>query len=369
MSNMGNNSPILSLLAILLAASGAWASAVDDARKLNDEAQDALRKMSGAATDPKAYAEVVHKLEKAQALLEEAAKSDAKGAESLAQSVSAALFWARRFSTVDVAKEHGKTPAAKAPDAGAGEAEFKKAEDFEKAHAGDDYAVSLRWFQYSDQFSGTNLSLRALARAYEAQGRYRAAEAAKKAAAEGQTEDGKLLLAGNELYQKKDFEAALAKFDQARKINDSVVVERRIGHTWLELGYKLRDEYTVQYLPLLQRYTEAKARGDQKAAAAARDEAQALVTRLRPIEDKALQDYDKAEAAFQRGLELAKGRDLECEAHLGIICFARGKNSQPRAALLLAAVLGKYTPASDEERTIYEFSRTLLAKLIAPAAK
>lgn len=214
------NAWLISALWIFFAASAASASAVDDARKLNDEAQDALRKMSGSAADPKAYAEVVHKLEKAQGLLEEAVKSGAKGAESLAQSVSAALFWARRFSSLNLAKEPAKTPGGKALDAAAGEAEFKKAEDFEKAHQGDDYPIALRWFQYSDQFSGTNLSLRALARAYEAQARYRAAEAAKKAAAEAQTEGGKLLLAGNDLYMKKDFEGALAKFEQARKSSD-----------------------------------------------------------------------------------------------------------------------------------------------------
>lgn len=135
------------------------------------------------------------------------------------------------------------------------------------------------------------------------------------------------------------------------------------------MGYKLRDEYAEQYLPLKQRYAEALARGDKTAADALRTEAQALVTRLRPLEDKALQNYDNAQAAFQRGLDLAKGRDLECEAHLGIICFARGRSSQPRAVMLLTEVLGKYTPANDEERTVYEFSRTLLGRLVAPAAR
>ena len=280
---------IIAGLIVLCAAGAARASAVDEARTLSNEAQDALRKMSGVAADPKAYAEVVRKLEKAQALLEDAAKTDPRGADSLAQNVSSSLFWARRFANVNVIREldktAGKEPRAKAPEPNAAETEFKKAEDFEGAHRGDDYAIALRWFQYSDQYSGTEWSLRANARAYEAQARFRTAEAAKKAQTEPLAEDAKLLAAGNALFLAKDFEGALAKFELARKAADTVVVERRIGHAWLEMGYKLRDEYAAQYLPLLRRYNEAMSRGDQAGAASLRAQAQVLVTRLRPLED------------------------------------------------------------------------------------
>jgi len=369
---MGNANTLRTrtLCAVLLtvfAAAGAWASAVDDARQLNSEALEALRKMSGVATDPKAYAEVVRKLEKAQNLLEAAVKADARGAESLAQSVSAALFWARRFANMNVIRElnkmEGKEAGGKAPDAAAAESEFKKAGEFERAHQGDDYAIALRWFQYSDQFSGTDYSLRAHARAYEAQARFRAAEAAKTQKTEAQGEDAKLLAAGDTLLLNKDFEGALAKFEQARKTADTAAIERRIGHSWLEMGYKLRDEYAAQYLPLLKRYNEALSRGDKAGAAGLRIQAQALVDSLRPLEEKAVKDYDNAQAAFQRGLDLAKGKELDCEAHIGIIYFARGKNSHPRARTLLSEVIARYTPANDEERAVYEFSRTLLGKL------
>jgi len=361
----------LSAFVVLLAAAGAQASSVDDARKLHDEAQAALRTMSGLATDPKAYADVVRKLEKAQALLEEAAKTDPKGAEGLEQSVSAALFWARRFANVNVIKELHKTDSgtapAKTPDAGGAEAAFRKAEEFEKAHQGDDYAIALRWFQYSDQHSGTDWSLRALSRAYEAQARYRAAEAAKKGVPT--TEDGKLIAEGNVLFMKKDYEGALAKYEAAKKTADSVLVEQRLGHAWLQSGYKLRDEYAMQYLPLLKRYNDAVSRGDKAGAAGSRNEAQALVSRLRPLEDQAVKDYDSAQAAFERGLELAKGKDLDCDAHIGIIHFARGRSSQGKARVALTDMIAKYTPANDEERTVYEFSRSLLTKLNTAGAR
>ncbi|MCY3018418.1 MAG: hypothetical protein NTW87_05230 [Planctomycetota bacterium] len=355
---------LLFLLPFFLAATCAWASAVDDARKLHDEAEDSLRKMSGVATDPKAYAEVVRKLEKAQALLEEAAKTDPKGAEGLEQTVSAALFWARRFATVGVVRELRK-PDARAPDPRAAEAAFRKAEEFERTHPGDDYAVALRWFQYADLYSGTDWSLRAHARALLAQAR---CEAAKKSAAP-QTEDAKLIAEGSALLIKKDADAALAKFEQAKKAADTVLVERRIGHAYLDMGYKARDEYAAQYLPLRTRYDEAVSRGDTRAAGGLRSEALALVSRLKPLEEQAVKCYDCAQAAFQRGLDLAKGKDLDCEAHLGIICFARSKSAQPRARVLLEEVIGKYMPGNDEERAIHEYSRTLLTKLNAGVLK
>jgi hypothetical protein len=62
---------------------------------------------------------------------------------------------------------------------------------------------------------------------------------------------------------------------------------------------------------MLQSYNAALGRGDQAAASALRNQAQALVARLRPLEDKAVKDYDNAQAAFQHGLDLGKGKERE----------------------------------------------------------
>ena len=355
-------------------AAPAWASPIDDATTLYEEAQAALKKMNGVAADPKAYAEVVRKLEKAQSLLEEAEKTDAAGVARMEQSVSSALFWARKFTNVYVMNELDKSKGAKlpepkapppktaekAPEANAAEAEFKKAEEYEKAHQGNDYAIALRWFQYSDQFSGTELSLRANARACDAQARYRAAEGAKLAATQTLSEDAKLITAGNEFFAQKDFEVALVKFEQAKKIANTVAVEQRIGQAWLQAGYKIRDEYAAQYLPLMNRFNDARRRNDRNAMAGLVNEERALD----PLASKALKDYDNAQLAFQHGLDLAKGKNLICEAHIGIIHFARGASgSKTSARTVLSAVLNKYVPGNDEERTVFEFARSLLGKL------
>jgi tetratricopeptide (TPR) repeat protein len=350
----------LLFLALVFAAQ-APASEVDDARKLHEESQAILRKMSGAAADPKEYAEAVRKLEKAQALLEQAAKTDPRGAESLEQSVSSSLFWARRFANINVINELRKDD--KPIDPNSAEAAFRRAEEFESLHRGDDYAISLRWFQYADQYSGTDWSLRAHTRAREAQARYQAQQAAKQAATVEQTPEAKLITEGMQLFESKDFEKALAKFEEAKKIKDSPLVERRCGHSYLNIGYRSRDEYGAQYLPLLKQYNDATARGDKAGAARLRSEAQILVNKLAPLEEKALKNYSQAEAAFKKGLELANGKDLDCETHLGIIEFARGKKNHPRARMLLSAVLDKYKAGNDEERTIYEYAKSLVGKL------
>ena len=366
----------LSTVILVAACIPLLASQVDEARQLKVEAQQILRSASGAAADPKVYADAVRKLQKAEALLEEAAKSDPKGIEPLQEEVSSALFWAKRFANVYVADEllkpgsAGKAPEpvkapepapAKGPDLSAAESAFKKAEAFESAHSGDEHAIALRWFQVADQFTGTDWSLRALTRAQEAQARYRALEAAKRAPAASLSEDLKLIEAGNVLYLEKKYTEALAKFSAAGKIADTTLVQRRIAHTHLELGYQARDQYSVQYLPLMNKYNEAVRRGDQRAAARYKAEAGSLVSRLRPLEQEALKKYTEAREAFQHGLELAKGKDLDCEAGVAILYYER--KDRLRARQLLDEVLRKYKPANDEERTIFEYSRTLYKKI------
>ena len=346
----------------MVTSSRVFASAIDDAKTLQAEATTILRASSGSVADPKVYAEAVRKLEKAQALLEEEAKANPPGIDSLQQEVASALFWARKFSTVQVVDELQGRPS-KPPDTNGVEAAFKRAEQFETEHAGNDYAIALRWFQFSSEFSGTDLALRGLARAREAQARYAAAEDAKKKAAEPQTAESKLIDEGNALYQQKNFDEALAKFQDAKKSADSTLVELRIGHTYVEQGHALRDQYAAQYLPVLKEYNDAKQKNDQRAMVALTQKARDVVTRLKPIEDNAFKAYSNAELAFQKGLDLAKGKDLECEAYIAFNNFDRGKDHHQRAKLQLAELFGKYHPANDEERSTFEFAKNLYRQL------
>ena len=352
--------PLL-LLALSLCARG-FGSEIDDARTLENEATQILRASSGTVADPKVYAEAVRKLEKAQSLLDDAAKSNPPGIDSIQQEVSSALFWARKFSNVQVIDElQGKT--SRPVDTSAAEAAFKRAEQFETEHAGNDYAIALRWFQFSSEFSGTDLSLRGLARAREAQSRYNTAEDARKKAAQPQTADGKLIDEGNALFQQKKFDEAVAKFNEAKKIADTTAVEVRLGHTFVEQGHSFRDQYAAQYLPVLKAYNDAKTRGDQRAMATLTQSARDVVTKLKPVEDAAFKAYANAELAFQKGLELAKGKNLEAEAYIAFVNYDRGKDHHQRAKLQLAELFGKYQPVNDEERATIEFAKNLFRQL------
>ncbi|MBI3829313.1 MAG: hypothetical protein HY291_07340 [Planctomycetes bacterium] len=352
-------------LVLFLGFSQAWGASIDDARKLKADADETLRKASGMSADPKLYADAVRKLEKASDILDELAKTDPKGVEPMQEEISSALFWAKRFANVQVADElnHTKkdTPATPAkppepvPAGDQAEKEFHKAEEFEASHKGDDHGIALRWFQVADKYSGTDWSLRALQRAQEAQARFRASQQSEK---KDDTPDAKLIAEGDALIQQKNPEEALKKFLEAKKSADTVLAERRIGNAHLTIGYKGRDEYAKQYLPLQTRYQEALKRGARAEADALKRQAIDLVNRLKPLEDGILKSYADAQAAFQRGLDLAKNKDLDSEAHLAILQFE--KKNRTAARPMLNAVLDKYPPANDEDRTIIEYCKSLL---------
>ncbi|MCW8131258.1 MAG: hypothetical protein KIS92_12990 [Planctomycetota bacterium] len=360
----------LLLLAWMFATLGvtAGAATIDEAKALKKEADETLRKASGMSADPKTYADAVRKLEKASDILDEIAKSDPKSAEPMLEEITAALFWARKFANIEASNELNKDkdpvrvsrpaqPAAPPPAnaSDAAEQEFKKAEAFETAHTDDDYAVALRWFQVADKCTGTDWSVRALQRAQAAQARHRAAQDARK---KDETPDGKLIAEGDALLQQQKPREALAKFLAAKQAADTVLAERRIGNTHLTLGYQGRDEYAKQYLPLQKRYQDAVRRGNMAEANNLRQQAAAMVARLKPLEASILKSYQDAEAAFKRGLDLAKSKDLDCEAHLAILQFDRKNRGSAR--LMFLDVLQKYPPANDEDRTLLEYCRSLL---------
>ena len=391
-------------VAMLLVNGVACADPVEDAKKLQAEAQQILRMASEGAADPKTYAKAVVMLERAESLLAKAAQNNPKAVEGIQEEVTAALFWARRFANVDVIdalrdKESGsrlsKTDPAKTPEPAKADARrpeteprvpeperseprkpapppsrppapprplseaeaevaYNKAMAFENTHRADHYAVALRWFQMADQFSGTHWSIKALTRARNAQRLFRQAQ---KNAELSKTHDGKLIVEGNALLDQERFKEALGKFEEANAVARSVLADRSIGYTFLKVAYKKRDEFKAKYLPLEEQFREARRRRDKgrmKALAKQR-------RRLSSLEGDVVHCYTQAQQAFSRGLELAGGKDLECEAQLGIIYYWVRK--RPLALIYLERVVGKYTPQNDEERAVHEYSRSLLRQI------
>lgn len=361
----------IAVLIMLCCVLTTMAQAADfaEVKTLKAEADETLRKASGMSAEPKLYAEAVRKLEKAMDLLDELAKADPKTAEPMQEEITSALFWARRFANVNVAEELNKPGSAKPPQppkaaepppppaanqADEAEKAFRKAEAFETERKGDDYAIALRWFQVADQFAGTDWSPRALQRAQDAQARFRASQKP----ADTLSPADKLVAEGDALMLQKKPAEALQKFLEAKKIADTTLAERRIGGAHLAIGYQGRDEYASQYLPLQKRFQDAQRRGARAEAEALRRQAASLVAQLRPLEDRILKSYQEAQNAYQKGLDLAKGKDLDCEAHLAILHFERKNRMAARP--MLKAVLDKYAPANDEERTLIEYCKGLV---------
>ena len=106
-------------------------------------------------------------------------------------------------------------------------------------------------------------------------------------------------------------------------------------------------------------FKDAVAKGDLKKENDLSKQKKDLIQRLKPLAEKAHKFYASAETAFKKGLELAKAKDLDCETQIAFICFYNGKNAQLQARTLLSNMLNKYTPANDEERTIYEGGKSL----------
>ena len=167
---------------LLVGPRSGWAAGLDEAKALKDEAFGILKKGSGLTIKPEEYARCVVKLEKAMDIVEKANAFDTP----LAQEVSSALYWARKFATVQtiahINKEKKRSVKSKPKDQGglpglgekASEAKklFATGKMYAQSHTGDDYAVGLRWFQIADQTAGTDYSVRALGLARAAQKRH-----------------------------------------------------------------------------------------------------------------------------------------------------------------------------------------------------
>jgi len=91
-------------IALIYVQSALRASDMDDAIALKNEAMEIFRANAGKAVAPEMYAQGIRKLERAETLLESAAKVDPEGAAPLQREVASARFWAQRFANVKVAE-------------------------------------------------------------------------------------------------------------------------------------------------------------------------------------------------------------------------------------------------------------------------
>jgi tetratricopeptide (TPR) repeat protein len=402
---------------LLLAQVAAFASEIEDATRLKDEALEVLQRGSALSTDAKLYAQAVLKLEQAQKLLEQA-KAEESG---LAQEVSAALFWARKFSTVGVVSEvtrqrdnpgsgpapgpasgpapgpaPGPPPAAVSKDTAAGAAgmgpgpesdprviearkAFGIAEQFAKDHAGNDYIVALRWFQVADQTIGTDYSVKALALARAAQER----NAAKQAAARKPTGlpdslEYRLIKQADEQVSAGNYERSFPLYEASLVTQETLLAHRKLGHALFDRAQQLKDELMPLFDPANAAYRKAyqEARKTVRAPNGATRivvdweypplvEAKKACADLGARARQALAYYDRAFVQFGRVLEMAPQRhDLDAAAHQALCYSVRGDYTyRAKARQLLGSFLADYLPENDSERTLCEYCKTELDRI------
>ena len=402
----------LAFLVVLTVSLRAFADSSGDAEKLKDEAMVVLRANANGKVTSEEYAGCIIKLEQAQAILESANDSTS----GLAQEVNSALFWARRFSNVDIIKalekQHGgaaavhKTevkpepaPAQKTADAipeakqfADGKAAFEAAEQFAKSHANDDYMVALRWFQMANTFSGTEYALKAVQLGREAQERSSKSAGAKtttekpgeqpaevaKAIADPALENSpemELVRKGDELAKSGQYEQAIGSYKASTRAKDTVTAESRLAHAYFRRAEQMNDELGPQFKTLEPAYQQAYKSAWVKRSTGGQTwtsfnesdprwvEATQKYQELLRKTDEATRLYIKAEACFQAVLKLSPdNRNFDAAAYVGV-SMGRRADSRFRAMDTLRKFLKDYPPGDDGQRFLYEFCKSEVDRL------
>ncbi|HYF49952.1 MAG TPA: hypothetical protein VEJ63_11130 [Planctomycetota bacterium] len=398
-----------SVLLVILLAGSVFADPASDAAKLKEEAVDILKANASRNATPEQYADCIMKLEKAQALLEGAGDTES----ALAQEVSSSLFWARRFSDVNVIKALDKLrggapppPPVKKPDPPKpkepakpvdpdgpdgpdaapvenlaeikAKAAFEAADKYAKNNAKDDYIVALRWFQMANEHPGTDYALKALELARAAQARYAEKNKLVQDEVLPDTPEMKMVKEADGLAALGKYEESFALYQSSIKLKETIVAHRRLAKAYLKRGQQLKDEILPKVEASVAEFNK------QKRAAYERRQTRAgrtywrfnpnyppYVEAVRKNQEackealKAIEYYDKAAVEYKAVLRMAPGgKDLDAAGHIGVCMSVRGDQSaRMNAKTYLLKFLDEYSPSNDLERSLYEFCKTELNRI------
>jgi tetratricopeptide (TPR) repeat protein len=380
-----------------------FADGNSEAQKLKDDALAVLKANSNRQASAAEYASCIYKLEQAQAILEKSGDSDS----NLAQEVNTSLFWARKFSNVQVMNELDKlkggtasmpVPAPKKvepakppppppdkelppeppPIIAEAKKAFDQAEKFANSHASDDYAVALSWFKMANDYSGTDYALKALGLARAAQARFAAKSAPEKPKdAPPETPEMQALSEGDKLSAAGKFDDAINFFKGALTKNDTMAGHSKLAHAYFDRGQQMKDDLMPKMEQADKEYRDAYKNAivtrrvgmftqrylDQKNPAFVA--AKAKCEDLAKQSYKAIDYYEKAESEFKGVLRLAPDKkDFDAAGHVGLCLSVHGDiNFRLRAQTVINQFLSDYTPTTDLERSLYEFCKTELARI------
>lgn len=413
---------IVYIAMIFAAGIFAWAGEVqDEAAQLVQDAKEILAAHRVSPVAPAKYAQCIFNLEKAQRMLEGAGDTTSV----VAQEVNATLFWAKRFSTLEISNELGKlrsgappmalprtqkpppvvtppkapavaaAPAQKSllPEAdklNAAKAAYHQAEQFAQKKKNDPFAVALRWFQVASTYSGNEYALKALEKAQEAHARSAASGKAisgdtaatgtrgpsKRALIEAeelksQTPEIEAMRQAEALAEEHKYPEAIEKYKASIKIKDTISVESRMGYTYFKLAQTSQEQLLPKYKEVEDEYSRAWI-GAYRSVGAYKvfdDRSPALVAAQRKIDalrkeaDSIVINYTAAQTCFERILKLVPdGKDFYATAYAGI-SMAKRKEAQVRARIYLADFLKEFKPGDIGEQITYEYCKSELDRI------
>ena len=262
---------------------------------------------------------------------------------------------------------------------------YQEAESFAQKHSDDEYGVALNWFKVADQLAGTEYSVKALARAREAQERFAKKSGALKAEKLPDTPAMALVNDGDNYLAQSKFDEAILCYQDSLKKEITAVASRKLAHAYFNYAQKLKDKLIPQFEAADVEYRAALAAATQTrrtmgGGAYKRTNwndptLQAVIKKVKDLQAQAkesLDAYSKAASYFTSVLNLMPNKhDLDAAGHYAL-CYSvkRGDpGARSDAKRFLLQFLNDYKPANDLERTLYEFCRSELLQLNKPAKK
>ena len=388
--------PFILFILLLLSAS-VLADPQGDAQQLKDDALSILKANTAKKATPDEYATCILKLEKAVAILEKAKDTDS----GLAQECNASLFWARKFSDINVLnaldklrKEQGggtaapqrpmMTTAAPAVKPKQGETAeqvasreaskaYNEAETFAGSHSTDQYAIALRWFQMANLHPGTDSAIKALEHARMAQARFAVTQNVAAPVEEqlADTPEFVLVKEADKQVAAGKYETSFALYKSSLQTKETAIAHRRLANAYFKHAQQMKDELKPKMDQNTQDYTTAfnNSWANNKGIRTFNPDSNHLKKwkyendELRKQSDQASKYYEFAEGDFRAILKLAPGnKDFESAGYIGL-CQGMRQFSKMKGLGTLREFVKDYSPENDSERTLYEFCKTEIDRL------
>lgn len=386
------------VLIVMMFTASVRADPQSEARALKEESLKILKATADRDATPDEMAKCIFNLEKAANMLEAAHDSDS----NLALEINSELYWSRKRSTLAIdaaldkmrgasgvakpavpaktapAKADPNAPAEMQPGMEEARKAFQEAEKFASAHGDDDYVVSLHWFQMASLHSGTDYSLKALTLAREAQSRFKSKNPSAVKEEIPDTAEMKPVIEAEPLVKASHFDKAIPLYLASLKIKESTIAHRKLGQAYYARAQQVKEEVVKKCEKTYAAWTAARNNayrniptlgGGNRRVFNPNDPAFQAATREFKAAykegDAAFELFDKAQTEFKAVLHSVHGgKDLIAAGLIGI-CISQRPDIMNRSNAKghLAVFLKDYSPANDDERTIYEYCKTELERL------